>query len=317
MSNLGVSQFIGIVLKNACKTIGIGILGGNLISLMSDTTMFPTDPTKLPYSGVTESGDTGFMESIWPTHSVGFPYTMFKEQPEDMLMNKRSIMQDYKNWGGETCKWTFILIRKISKILIRFLNLCKVERGSFFKNVLSSLASLFVFYGGPSIIFMMLIPLMVMTLSPILAIIIYVYSFSLSTVSQNIMFLICIPIGFMLSGICRSDSLLEAVFKGGAYLYLGFMMYSFTFGWAYFVGVMVTIYLVITFTVSSLFIKTRREIVVREMFSFRTSLLIFFIGHTLIDSKPFLSPEVFIGTVITTVCIVLKIIWEQWTLLKT
>lgn len=112
------------MLQNIMYLVGLGYLGGSIMSISTDTnsleSIFPTNMNELPYSGKpTLDLHPNIIEYFLPMKSLGFPYTYY-----DKSDSRNIFIKQYCNWWVLTCMYTFIAIRKLFQKYYVFFSTC-------------------------------------------------------------------------------------------------------------------------------------------------------------------------------------------------
>ena len=101
-----VKGFTSEMLKNMMYIIGVGYMGGSILSMSeSGNELFPYDMSKPPYAGALSKGNKEeLLEYLWPMKSVGFPYSTMNTLGD-------SMSSQYLKWLLETCAYSFSTTR--------------------------------------------------------------------------------------------------------------------------------------------------------------------------------------------------------------
>jgi len=124
-TQIGDIKGFGIdMLQNIVYLVGLGYLGGSIMSISTDTnsleSIFPTNINELPYSGkITQDLHPNIIEYFLPMKSLGFPYTYYNKSD-----SRNVFLKQYCNWWVLTCMYTFIGIRKLLHKYFIFFSTC-------------------------------------------------------------------------------------------------------------------------------------------------------------------------------------------------
>jgi hypothetical protein len=298
MNSIGnISQFSRDVLRILVTTLGLGYMGGSILSLTKSNTnelheLFPTDIYKAPYNteSVTLNLDNIKKHGLlYLFTSFTFPYDSMIVDPPKEISNSAS---DVFNWLKLTCAYTFISWRGFYKTLISL--------GSWIQPYF--LGDVFLFYIYPYIA----IAIVMFGAIPVIGYIMSLYqSATIKGIDYPVIYTFSFFMGwiygffFMFQDFTKLPGSIISFFMFGCLgMFLTFIKIPFWMGIAGALWIYAWTYLVAT----PFIVNDGMNKVVNEINDHKNGLIIIFIITVLRSAQLHLAPPVSLGALIFVVC---------------